>query len=205
MPPLHPLRPGGRGVIINGTPSDWAGRYEVVVLAMLIALPAAVLAVWLLVRWRRRTGCSTRRAWHTSIAEVGIVYGTAPWLWLTMLPGSGARSGHHPVSLVPLRDLQTMPAFEIAGNLLVFASLGLLAPVRLAALARTRRVIALAAACSILVETAQYVLPLDRVASVDDVLLNTAGAALAALVSRPWWARREQPHSGVGRTGWSVG
>jgi hypothetical protein len=30
-------------------------------------------------------------------------------------------------------------------------------------------------------------LQLDRVSSVDDVLVNAAGAVLAALASRPWW------------------
>ncbi|MCW0213573.1 MAG: VanZ family protein [Pseudonocardia sp.] len=49
------------------------------------------------------------------------------------------------------------------------------------------RVLALGAACSILVETAQYVLHLDRASSVDDVLVDTAGAGLAALASRRWW------------------
>jgi hypothetical protein len=69
----------------------------------------------------------------------------------------------------------------------VFAALGFFAPLRFAALASVPRILALAAGCSILVEVAQYVLRLDRVSSVDDVLLNAAGAGLAALASRPWW------------------
>jgi glycopeptide antibiotics resistance protein len=73
------------------------------------------------------------------------------------------------------------------GNLLVFAALGFFAPMRIAAPAAVPRVLALAAGCSVLIETAQYVLQLDRVSSVDDVLLNAAGAALAALASRSWW------------------
>jgi glycopeptide antibiotics resistance protein len=55
------------------------------------------------------------------------------------------------------------------------------------------RILALAACCSVLIETAQYVLQLDRVSSVDDVLLNAAGAVPAALASRPWW--RTKPES----------
>lgn len=47
--------------------------------------------------------------------------------------------------------------------------------------------VALGAGCSALVETAQYVLRLDRVSSVDDVLVNTVGAVLAGLASRRWW------------------
>jgi glycopeptide antibiotics resistance protein len=76
---------------------------------------------------------------------------------------------------------------QVVGNLLVFAALGFFAPVRFAALASVPRILALAAGCSVLVETAQYVLRLDRVSSVDDVLLNAAGAGLAALASRRWW------------------
>jgi glycopeptide antibiotics resistance protein len=54
-------------------------------------------------------------------------------------------------------------------------------------LASLPRILALAAGCSVLVEAAQYVLRLDRVSSVDDVLLDAAGAGLAALASRRWW------------------
>jgi glycopeptide antibiotics resistance protein len=98
------------------------------------------------------------------------------------------------VSLVPLRDLLTIATGgpltvtgQVVGNLLVFAALGFFAPQRFVALASLPRILALAAGCSVLVEAAQYVLRLDRVSSVDDVLLNAAGAGLAALASRRWW------------------
>ena len=114
-----------------------------------------------------------------------------------MLPGDEAGAV---VSLVPLRDLSTMATEQVVGNLLVFAALGFFAPLRFAALASVPRILALAAGCSVLVETAQYVLPMDRVSSVDDVLLNAAGAGLAALASRRWWrtsatASSDQPSS----------
>jgi glycopeptide antibiotics resistance protein len=87
----------------------------------------------------------------------------------------------------------------IVGNLLVLAALGFFAPMRFAALASLPRILVLAASCSVLIETAQYALQLDRVSSVDDVLLNAAGAVLAALASRPWWrttpeSLSDQPH-----------
>jgi glycopeptide antibiotics resistance protein len=125
---------------------------------------------------------------------VGIVYGTVPWVWMIMLPGGGTGVVPGRVSLVPLRDLLTVltggpltVTVQIVGNLLVFAALGFLAPLRFATLASVPRILALAAGCSAVVEVAQYVLRLDRVSSVDDVLLNTAGAGLAALASRRWW------------------
>jgi glycopeptide antibiotics resistance protein len=91
-----------------------------------------------------------------------------------------------------------MGPLGIVGNLLVFASLGFFAPMRFAALASVPRILALGTGCSALVETAQYVLRLDRVTSVDDVLVNAVGAVLAALASRRWWrataeAQSDQP------------
>lgn len=166
----------------------WHGCFDTfngVVLMMLVALPLAALVVWALASRRRAAGVTS--AWRLSLAEVGIVHGTVPFLWLTMMPGAGAGIVPERVSLVPLRDLVTMGPLGIAGNLLIFAALGFFAPMRFAALASVPRVLALGAGCSVLVETAQYVLRLDRVSSVDDVLVNTVGAALAALVSRPWW------------------
>ncbi|MDW3848678.1 VanZ family protein [Micromonospora sp. BRA006-A] len=168
----------------------WFGTINGVVLLTVAASPAAALAVWALARRRGGGG----PAWRRSLAEVGIVYGTVPWVWMIMLPGEGAGVVPGRVSLVPLRDLLTVLASEpltvtvqIVGNLLVFAAVGFLAPLRFAALASVPRILVLAAGCSVLVEIAQYALRLDRVSSVDDVLLNTAGAGLAALASRRWW------------------
>ena len=172
----------------------WLGTVNGVVLITVAALPLAALAVWALARRSSVAGTTPPWAWRKSLAEVGIVYGTVPWVWMTMLPGGQAGAVTGRVSLVPLRDLLTLLAggpvtaiVQIGGNLLVFAALGFFAPLRFTALASVQRILALAAGCSILVETAQYVLRLGRVSSVDDVLLNTAGAGLAALASRRWW------------------
>jgi hypothetical protein len=177
----------------------WHGCFDTfngVVLMTLVAMPLAALVVWALAHRRRAAGVAS--AWRMSLAEVGMVHGTVPFLWLTMMPGAGAGTVPGRVSLVPLRDLVTMGPLGIVGNLLVFAALGFFAPTRFAALASVPRILALGVGCSVLVETAQYVLRLDRVSSVDDVLVNAAGAVLAALASRRWWrtaveAPSEQP------------
>lgn len=170
----------------------WVGSFTGAALITVALLPLAALAVWVLARRRRATGSTS--ASRMALAEVGMVYGTVPWVWITMLPGSRAGTVPGRVSLVPLRDLITILAVgpltamgQVVGNLLVFAALGFFAPLRFAALASVPRVLALAAGCSVLVEAAQYVVRLDRVSSVDDVLLNAAGAGLAALASRRWW------------------
>ncbi|MDA0565080.1 VanZ family protein [Streptomonospora sp. S1-112] len=168
------------------------GTFTGVVLVTAAALPVAASAVVVLVLRRRAAGATA--AWRTALAEVGMVYGTVPWVWMILLPGGRAETAPARVSLVPLRDLLDIladtpvtVAVQIGGNLLVFAALGFFAPMRFAAVASVPRVLALGAGCSVLVETAQYVLRLDRVSSVDDVLVNAAGAALAALASRRWW------------------
>ncbi|MGE7386492.1 VanZ family protein [Streptomyces sp. NPDC004126] len=178
-------------MIIKGW-HGWVGTFTGVALITVAVLPLAALTVALLARRRRATG--TARAWAVSLAEVGIVYGTLPWVWMIMLPGGRAGTVPPRVSPVPLRDLLATLAgdpltatVQVVGNLLVFAALGFLAPLRFAALASLPRILALGAGCSILVETAQYALRLDRVSSVDDVLLNAAGAGLAALASHRWW------------------
>ncbi|MEU6497490.1 VanZ family protein [Streptomyces sp. NPDC046994] len=176
----------------------WHGCFDTfngVVLMTLVALPLAALVVWALARVRRAAGVPSARAWRTSLAEVGMVHGTVPLVWLTMMPGAGPGVVPRRVSLVPLRDLVTMGPLGIVGNLLVFAALGFFAPMRFAALASVPRVLALGAGCSVLVETAQYVLWLDRVSSVDDVLVNATGALLAALASRRWWRTAAQAPS----------
>ncbi|UWZ59525.1 VanZ family protein [Dactylosporangium aurantiacum] len=182
-----------RGPLLMAAPQCLAGRWHGcldtengVVLTTLAGLPLAELAVWALTRLRRAAD-GEASAWRLSLAEVGMTYGTVPFVWMTMMPGIGAGIVPGRVSLVPLRDLVTMGPLGIGGNLLVFAALGCFAPVRFTALASVPRILALGAGCSILVETAQYVLRLDRVSSVDDVLVNAAGAVLAGLVSRPWW------------------
>ncbi|MDT9695145.1 VanZ family protein [Streptomyces sp. P17] len=164
----------------------FVGTFNGVALITVAALPFAASAVWALAR--RRSAAGVTAAWRMSLAEVGIVYGTVPWVWIILLPGDEDGAV---MSLVPLRDLYAVLADggtgQIVGNLLVFAALGFLAPVRFAALASAPRILALGAGCSVVVETAQYVLRLDRVSSVDDVLLNASGAGLAALASRRWW------------------
>jgi hypothetical protein len=178
--------------LMMSAPRCMAGRWHGcldtengVVLMMLVGLPLAAVLVWALAHRRRAAGVAS--AGRVSLADVGMVYGTVPFVWMTMMPGPGAGVVPGRLSLIPLRDLVTMGPLGIGGNLLIFAALGFFAPMRFAALASVPRILALGAGCSALVETAQYVLRLDRVSSVDDVLVNAAGAVLAAVASRRWW------------------
>ncbi len=161
--------------------------YGDVLVAFALALPPAAALVGVLTWWRRR---GVRAAFRLSLAEVGAVVGTAPWIWMTMRPDPG---GERRIHLVPLLDLVNLDpdavVVQVVGNLLVFAALGFFLPMRWPAFASFWRVAAVAAAGSVLVESLQYVLALGRVSSVDDVLVNALGAGLAALLSRHWWLR----------------
>jgi hypothetical protein len=187
--------PGGLEHLPRGV--NWVGTFTGIAVLTVVVFPLAVLAACALARRRQRAGAMPAWAWRASVAEVGILWWTVPLVAMTMLPGSEAGRVPGRVSLVPFQDMVTTPISQVVGNLLLLAALGALGPVRFAALASLPRIVALAAACSITIEVAQYVLQLDRVSSVDDVLLNTTGAALAALASRPWW---RTPAAGVGRT-----
>ncbi|GIG87157.1 hypothetical protein Pen02_20930 [Plantactinospora endophytica] len=160
--------------------TDWGG----VLTATLLAVPATVLLGVLLVRWRRAAGVTAGRARRCTVAELGMLLGTLPWLWMIMTPRGDGRA----LSLVPLRELvdqlhgePTTAVVQIGGNLLVFAAFGALAPVRWRIGAGT--VVAVAAVASATVETLQYAAGIGRVTSLDDVLLNAGGAGLAALAS----------------------
>src|SRR5512139_2609691 len=112
---------------------DWGA----VLLAVPVGLPVVALLTTLLAR-HRRDAPTPREAWRRSVAEVGAVAGTLPWVWMILTPRAAPRQ----VDLTPLHDLVDLvtgpPAHavvQVVGNLLVFAALGFFAPVRWPALA----------------------------------------------------------------------
>jgi len=142
-----------RRPLMMSAPSCLAGRwhgcfdtFNGVVLITLVTLPLAALVVWALACHRQAAGVPSAR--RLSLAEVGMVHGTVPFVWMTLMPGSGAGIVAGRLSLVPLQDLLDLGLLGIVGNLLVFAALGFFAPMRFAALATLPRVLALAAGCA---------------------------------------------------------
>ncbi|MFE1593029.1 VanZ family protein [Nocardia sp. NPDC058705] len=167
-----------------------------VLVAWGIGVTAIPLIVLLLLEWRSRAGIERPIALQRSLTEVGIVAGTLPWVWMILTPTGGTRS----VSVVPLRDLAaTMGEFsfdtivQIGANTAMFVPLGFLLPLRFPRFTGVWRMLILGAALSATLEIAQYVLDIGRVSSVDDVLMNAAGAGIGAhLVSmvRQLWRFR---------------
>jgi hypothetical protein len=170
---------------------DTFHRWGAVLVASAVGLPvAAALAALLAVLRRPRPA-------RYAVAEVFLVAGTLPWLWMILTPDP---AGTRRVRPVPLRDLATLAPrdalVQIGGNLLVFAALGALLPVRWRA--GTATVALVAAAASITVEVLQFALDLGRVSSTDDVLLNTLGAVLSAQATRAWWRSRSGDDEATG-------
>ncbi|GAB7041368.1 MULTISPECIES: VanZ family protein [Catenuloplanes] len=172
--------------------SVWRAWGHVVLIAFAL-VPVAALVATGLAGLRARRGVPREVAWRHSAAEIGMLATTAPWVWMILTPLDAPGQ----VFLIPFTDLPNQAAeglgflgYQVAGNLLVFAGLGALAPIRWPALRGIGRVLLLGAAASVTVETLQYALDLGRVASIDDVLVNAAGAGVAALLSRPWWEPR---------------
>ncbi|GIH23694.1 hypothetical protein Aph01nite_20040 [Acrocarpospora phusangensis] len=164
-----------------------------IILFSLLALPVALLTAYLIGRQRASSGI--RHPFRTPLADALSVTGTLPWLWMILTPGN-VREPARSLSLTPFRDLATLAEgftgtliAQVGGNLLVFATLGAMLPIRSPALARLSRVAAVAAGSSLIVESLQYALGLHRVSSIDDILLNTTGAVLAAIMTMRWWAQ----------------
>jgi hypothetical protein len=95
---------------------SWGG----VIVASIVCLPLCVVLVW----WRGRSGRRGRHGggrerWRNPVAEVGLVAGSLPWLWMVMTPVRGPGG----VRLVPLADLYAVlrdspgtAVVQIAGN-----------------------------------------------------------------------------------------
>lgn len=131
----------------------------------------------------RRPGGRPRRAGGWALAATGVVV----VVLATLTPAAGVTIGPSLVPGAGTRQVWRLTGGDLgvvvrmlALNVALFAPLG--AGV---ALLRRRRPVALAAAAgaalSVAVEAAQWALPVERSTDVDDVLANTAGAALAAL------------------------
>lgn len=159
--------------------------------ATIIVLPFALFTWKLLARLRTR-GQPAWAAATTAGLDVAIVAVAVEVLALTMMPVGTAHS--RALHLMPGSDILTEfhangSLWQIAGNLLLLAPLGVLVPLRVRRLRSIPRMAALAFVVSSAIECAQYLTQSGRVTSTDDVLLNTLGVAAAATLSCGWAQR----------------
>lgn len=169
----------------------FSASFGILVPVTIIALPFALFAWRLLANWRGRTRPELAAA-TTAGLDVGIVLVALEILALTMMPiGESHRSSLH---LMPGADILTEFAdngslWQIAGNLLLLAPLGVLVPLRVPGLRSIRRIALAAFIVSVALELAQHALHVGRVTSTDDVLLNTLGVAATSTLTCGWTRR----------------
>ena len=164
-------------------------------LLVVAALVSGTLAVVLLHRSRSARGPATV---SRSVLDVAILLSALAALYLTILVPI-------PLGDRPSRTLEWWPTESVAlfsqptllgwsqalANIVLLAPLGALAPLRFERLRPFRRLATAALLTSLGIEVAQLVLPLGRVSSVDDLLMNTMGGMAGAIVTWWWWGRRK--------------
>ena len=137
------------------------------------------------------TGRARGTSWPTIVARCALI-GAIGWiLALTIFPIPVTahwwrfERDFSNVSFVPFRTIGTQlshgleryEAKQLLGNIALFAPLGFLLPFALRSLRRAWPTLLVAAGLSMLIETTQAILP-GHSTDVDDVILNTSGAAL---------------------------
>lgn len=167
---------------------------ELITLATL-GIPPAVLFCGLLALRRQRSG--HRDPGATAICDVTLVFCACCVLYLVAkpIPGQASTTDLTPgteiveaVDELPSCD----PLWQAAANLLLLLPMGALVPLRSARMRSAGRIAGGAVLLSSAIEAAQYLFLTGRVAATDDVVLNTLGATLGALLTRRWWARRRR-------------
>ena len=160
----------------------------------ILALPGALILWVALAAWRRaRTPAPA--AMFTAGLDTAILLVAGLVAVLVSAPVAGGHTST--LHLLPGQDLTDLfnaddgdgdAVWQIAGNLVLLSPLGALCPLRIRALRPLTRLTLAALAVSITIETVQYLIHAGRVASTDDVLLNTIGATASARLARSLWA-----------------
>lgn len=158
---------------------------------LLLAALLSALAWPMLTRRHRDKGAGWRSAMITSSPDVMAVSSVLMVLSLTLQPRywGGGRS----VQLTPLADITGVIAsgysaqwatVQLLGNVLIFIPIGFLLPWRFEVFDGFGRILPFAAALATFIELFQFIVPLGRTVSVDDAILNVAGAVLGYAILR---------------------
>ncbi|WP_433174473.1 VanZ family protein [Actinoallomurus sp. CA-150999] len=141
-----------------------------------------------------------RWLWVLVALAVAVVFAVAlARLTLRPVPGAGGQVHDNPHPGATLRFYLDRPSvkeavLEIGGNLALMMPLGVLLPILFARLRGLVRLTLAVALISLGIEAVQGLLITGRTFDIDDVILNTAGAALAYLLVGRRFAR--WAHSG---------
>jgi glycopeptide antibiotics resistance protein len=168
--------------------------------ANVIVVVAGVAMIGVVVLGRARA-----LSWLTIIIRCALICAVALVLSVTLFPvpvEARLWRFHRPFSNLHLSPFGTIraqlgfglrhsEARELIGNVALFVPLGFLLPAAARTCRRLWVTLGVAAALSVLIETVQALLP-SHATDVDDVILNTAGAALGFLAFSmiAWMVRR---------------
>lgn len=171
--------------------------YDAIPWFLVLAVPVAAVTL-VIARRGHRDLPARERGWRL-LLDVALALCLLGIVSVTLLPAVGGGTGlEQGLQLRPFTSivaqltsaLDASVAFRIVGlNIVLFIPLGLLLRVRPLGWLTT---VAVVAATSLTIETAQAVLPLGRTANIDDVLLNTLGGALGAAAATMLLRRRAQ-------------
>lgn len=173
----------------------------------LVLFPVAVLVAVVSVALRSRLRAVPFIV-RDPLIDALLVYSTLVTAYLVLSPQAGVVE---PLALNPGNDItialaahpgDARPWIQLLGNVLLLLPLGALVPFRIAWLDKPFKVALAGMFVSCVVECLQFATVAGRVASTDDVALNTLGALAGGLLTRgPWWQRDPgvgPAHSGVG-------
>jgi glycopeptide antibiotics resistance protein len=152
-----------------------------------------VLALMLLAVLLRSWWFGFGLAIRVSLVDAVLLYSSVLVLYLVASPQPGVRTslkwvpGTDLLSAVQAAPGDVWPWLQLTGNLGLLFPLGALLPLRTPWLTSFRGLALAAFALTCTIETLQCTVMIGRVASADDVVLNTGGALLGGLFSRPWW------------------
>ncbi|MBE1577096.1 VanZ family protein [Amycolatopsis roodepoortensis] len=158
----------------------WQAFFDAAPWSLLAAAAGAVVAEFV----ARRRGNRRRR--YLIALDFALLASLFAVITVVFVPVPMAGHGS-PVSLHLLGDVlpvfddrPDVALFQLAGNVLLLAPLAVLAPMRFDWAKPVPRIVLAAFAMSVSIECLQVWQGAGRVGSLDDVLCNTAGAALAA-------------------------
>ena len=175
--------------------SAFGGVAETAFFLFLLAVVFCGAAV--LVRIRKLEFSSALRL---SVVDAALVFSVLLVVHLVCVPQPDVSLNR--LRLMPGTDLgvavhaepgDLRPWLQLLGNLLLLLPLGALLPMRIVPLGTCLRVVLAVFAVTCAIELFQYSLLTGRVVSADDVVLNTAGGLIGAILTRKWWSDFRRP------------
>jgi glycopeptide antibiotics resistance protein len=168
------------------------GRVRLILYAACVLFVLGGIAIAVAVTGRRPPAIRVRPRWRLPARlDLALVASVAAIIAVTFVPTRGGID----FQLTPLSEiiaaftppLQRSHLLEVAGNVFLFAPLGVVLFLRGL---RLNEAFFAGVVCSIGIEVAQLLVP-GRTTSVDDVLLNALGAVLGYSLATLWFQRRE--------------